>query len=79
MEIARYFVFTRCVVVKNSKARNLNSDASNLNFMARSFYEMPTNFFALRGMVFQARLPSCEKDTKNPRCTKQRGFSMLWL
>ena len=33
--------------VKNSKARNLNSDASNLNLVARSFYEMRCCFFAL--------------------------------
>ncbi len=55
MEIARYFVFTRCVVVKNSKARNLNSGPSNLNFMARSFHEMPTCLFAMHSMVFDSR------------------------
>ncbi len=33
--------------------RNLNSDASNLNFMARSFHEMPTCFFALRTSFFR--------------------------
>ena len=32
--------------------RNLNSDASNLNFMARSFHKMPTRFSAMRSIVF---------------------------
>ncbi len=45
-KIARHLVFYEM-------RRNLNSDASNLNLVARSFYEMPTRFFALHSMVFR--------------------------
>ena len=36
--------------------RNLNSDASNLNFMARSFHEMPCSFSAMRISFFRHQI-----------------------
>ncbi len=35
---------------------NLNSDASNLNLVARSFYEMPSVFFAPQQRFSQRRI-----------------------
>ena len=47
-EIARFFAFTRCDVVKNSAASNFYEMRRNLNFMARSFFAMRSMVFGLR-------------------------------
>ncbi len=55
-------VFYKVCIVKYEMRRNLNSDASNLNFMARSFCEMPCNNFRVkRGVKNVPRFPPKKK------------------
>ncbi len=54
-KVGALLFFTPPHLVKNSDASNLNYMARNLNLVARSFSEMPTNFFALRNSFFGMR------------------------